>query len=191
MKVDRWIARSLVAAVIIAVAGGIFHAFYVQGLNLGEAKLQERQAKAEVAAARAETAAIKKREVEAAAEHATATQEAQAAARRFTATAASYESARDTLTVTDTAAVRVVLAKADSAIAEARAAQLKAERERNAARLLLAVKDERIGALERQNGALRRQIVAIERQRPGLFDRALTAGKWVAIGAVTGIVLTR
>jgi chromosome segregation ATPase len=191
MTLDRWLVRAAGALGLLLIAGGLFHIYSVQSMKLGAAQVQERQAKQDAAAARAEAAEIKKREVVLVAQLDTMTRRSRASSARVIAAAADYEAERDTLVITDTAAVRAALDKADLVVAEAKRAVADAEAERAAAFTLLAAKDERIQAIERENGALRRQIGALERQVPGKLSRTLTVAKWAGIGAVIGIALAR
>lgn len=188
---DKWMKRALVAAVLLAVAGGLFHIYSVQSMKLGAAQVQERQAKAAAAAARAEAAEVKKREVVLVAQLDTMTRRARASSARVVTAAVEYEAARDTLVITDTTAVRAALEKADLVVAEAKRAVADAEAERAAAFAVIATKDERIAAIERENGALRRQIGALERQVPGKLGRMLNATRWLAVGIGVGVVLAR
>lgn len=186
MRLDRWIERVLVIAGLLLLAAAAFHMYSTLSANAGAARVEARIYKAQRDSARVVVDSLAKREVVLVAALDTATRRQRASAARFSRAASDYESARDTLVITDTTAVRAAFVKADSAIAAARLAQAQAESERDAARLLIAAKTEREQALERENAAIARQLNATQRQIPSRLERTLTAAKWLGLGAVAG-----
>lgn len=191
MSLDRWIERTLVVAGLLLLAGLTFHMYSTLSANAGAARVQAHQAKADADSARKDARVARGEAAAAKAELAAARRAAAASDARSTEAATRYRGIRDTVEITDTAAVRAVLAAADSAVSEA-------EQSRDLFRLALAEADSviraqesQIGALERENAALRRQISATERQIPSKFGRTLSAAKWVVVGVGIGAVLTR
>lgn len=189
--IDRWLEKALTACGILAFVALAFLMYSKKSEEAGAARLEARIAKADADSARRDGAHWKAEAATLTVQLAAVRSEASARDNRATAAAGRYRELRDTIEVTDTAAVRAVLAAADSAVNEA-------ERSREQFRLALAAadsviraKDHQISALERENSALRRQVAATERQVPGRFGRALTAAKWVFVGAGVGVVLTR
>lgn len=188
---DRWLERSLTVAGLVLLAAAFFQMYSTLSANAGAARAEAKQAKAEATVARAEAATWKAEAAELTVKLTAATARAVATDRRATSATTAYRELRDTVEIADTAAVRAVLAAADSAVNEA-------ERSREQFRLALAAADSviraqagQIGALERENAALRRQVTATERQIPSRFGRSLSALKWVGLGVAAGAVLTR
>lgn len=189
--IDRWLDRALLAVGVLCFVALAFLMYSKASEERGAARVEARIAKAQADSLRAvgltlqaEVAGLKVQLVE-------AKRAAASSDRRAGAAAATYRELRDTVRIADTAAVRAVLVAADSAVNEA-------ERSRDRFRAALAAADSVItaqarqaGALESENGALRRQVAATERQVPGRFGRALSAAKWVVVGVGVGAVLAR
>lgn len=101
---------------------------------------------------------------------------------KYDSSATAYRNARDTTNIKDTAQVKVALAKADTAVANADSVKLACDTTVKHAGRALYTKKELDDAVERENKAIRALI-------PGRLEKAVTAVKWVSVGVGVGAAL--
>jgi hypothetical protein len=100
-------------------------------------------------------------------------------------TVTKYRTLRDTIEVTDTVEVTEILEVADSAIVALEEVIYAHERKDVLQDALISKQDSSIASLNRQIRLVARH------KSPPLLTRIANTGKWIAVGATLGIVLTR